>query len=104
VLENRVLREIFGPKRDEVTEECRRLHNEEFCDLSPSIRAIKSRRMRWVGHVACMGDRRVAYTFLVGRSEGDAPLGRARRRWEEDIKMDLQGVGWGHGLDRAGSG
>jgi hypothetical protein len=104
VFENRVLRRIFGPKRDEVTGEWRRLHHEELNDLysSPNIiRVIKSRRMRWMGHVARMGEGRVAYRILVGRPEGRKPLGRPRRRWEDNIKMDLQEVGWGggHGLD-----
>jgi hypothetical protein len=101
VLENRVLRMIFGPKRDKVTGELRRLHNEELNDLysSPNIiPVIKSRRMRWVGHVAHMGDRRSAYRTLVGRPEGRRPLGRPRRRWEDNIKMDIQEVGWG-GMD-----
>jgi hypothetical protein len=96
VFENRVLRRIFGPKRDEVTGEWRRLHNEELYDLysSPNIiRVIKSRRMRWAGHVACMGEGRGAYRVLVGRPEGRRPLGRNRRRWEDNIKMDLQEVG-----------
>src|SRR5215470_4129506 len=101
VFENRVLRRIFGPKRDEVTGEWRRLHNEEFNDLysSPNIiRVIKSRRMRWAGHVARMGEGRGAYRILVGRPEGRQPLGRPRCRWEDNIKMDLQEVGWG-GMD-----
>jgi hypothetical protein len=78
-----VLRRIFGPKRDEVTGEWRRLHNEELNDLysSPNIIwVIKSRRMRWVGHVARMGEERVAYRILVGRPEGRIPLGKPRRR------------------------
>jgi hypothetical protein len=101
VFEYRVLRRIFGPKRDEVTGEWRRLHNEDLKDLysSPTIiRVIKSRRMRWAGHVARMGEGRGAYRILVGRPEGRRPLGRARRRWEDNIKMDLQEVGWG-GMD-----
>jgi hypothetical protein len=80
----------------------RRLHNEELNDLhssSNNIRMIKSRRMRWAGHVARMGDGRGAYRILVGRPEVRRPLGRPRRRWEDNIKMDLQEVGWGHGLD-----
>jgi hypothetical protein len=84
VFENRVLRRIFGPKRDEVTGEWRRIHNEELYDLysSPNIiRVIKSRRMRWAGHIACMGEGRGAYRVLVGRPEGRKPLGRPRRRW-----------------------
>jgi hypothetical protein len=99
VFENRVLRRIFGPKRDDVTWEWRRLHNEEPHDLYSSsniIRVIKSRR--WAGHVARMGEKRDAYRILVGRPEGRRPLGRPRRRWD-NIKMDLQEVGWGHGLD-----
>jgi hypothetical protein len=97
VFESRVLRRIFGPKRDEVTG-WRRLHNEELNDLysSPNIiRVIISRRMRWVGHVALMGEKRDAYRILVGRPEGRRPLGKPRRRWEDNIKMDLQEVGWG---------
>jgi hypothetical protein len=75
----------------------RRLHNEELNDLysSPNtIRVIKSRRMRWAGHVACMGEKRVAYRILVGRPEGRRSLGRPRRRWEDNIKMDIREVGW----------
>jgi hypothetical protein len=102
VFENRVLRGIFGPKRDEATGKWRRLHNEELNDLysSPNIiRVIKSRRIRWAGHVARMGEKRGAYRILVGRPEGRRPLGRPRRRWEDNIKMDLQEVEWGQGLD-----
>jgi hypothetical protein len=79
VFENRVLRRIFGPKRDAVTEEWRKLHNEELRDLysSPSIiRIVKSRRMRWTGHVARMGEKRNTYRLLVGKPEGKRPLGR----------------------------
>jgi hypothetical protein len=97
VFENRVLSRIFGPKRDEVTGEWRPLHNEELHDLysSPSIiRIIKSRRMRWTGHVARMGEKRNACRLLVGKPEGKRPLGRPRRRWV-DIRMDLGEVGWG---------
>jgi hypothetical protein len=101
VFENRVLRGIFGSKRDEVTGEWRRLHDEELYDLysSPNIRVIKSRRMRWVGHVARMGEARGAYRILIWRPEGRRQLGRPRRRWEDNIKTDLEEVGWGHGLD-----
>ena len=91
----RVLRRILGPKRDEVTVECRKLHNEELNDLyfSPSFfRVIKSRRMRWAGHLAIVGERRGVYRLLVGKTEGKRPLGRPRRRWEDNIKMDLQEV------------
>jgi hypothetical protein len=90
-----VLRRIFGPKRNEITGEWRRLHNEELNDLysSSNIRAFKSRRMRWAGHTARMGEGRGAYTILVGRPEGMRPLGRPRRRWKDKIKMD-QEVGW----------
>jgi hypothetical protein len=86
VFENRVLRRIFGPKRDEVTGEWRKLHNEELNNLysSPNIvRVIKSRRMRWAVHVARMVEGRVVYRVLVGKPEGRRPLGRPRRRWKE---------------------
>jgi len=95
VFENRVLRRVFGTKRDEVTGEWRKLHNEELIDLycSPNIlRVIKSRRMRWTGHVDRMGKGRVVSRVLVGKPEGKRPLGRTRRRWEDNIKMDLQEV------------
>jgi len=93
---NMVLRRIFGPRRGEVTGEWRRLHNEELNDLysSPNIvRVIKSRRMRWAGHVARMGEERGVYRVLVGKLEGKRPLGRPRRRWVDNIRMDLQEVG-----------
>jgi hypothetical protein len=102
VFYKRVLRRIFGPKRDEVTGEWRKLHNEELNNLycSPSIvRVIRSRRMRWVGHVACMGKKRGIYSILVRKREGKRPLWRHRHRWENNIRMDLQEVGWGYGLD-----
>jgi hypothetical protein len=98
VFENRALMRIFGPKWDEATGEWRRLHNEELNDLysSPNIiRVIKSRRMRWAGHVARVGEKRGAYRILVGRPQGRRPLERPRRRWEDNVKMDLQEVGWG---------
>ena len=99
VFENMVLRRIFGPRRDEITGEWRRLHNEELNDLysSPNIVwVIKSRRMKWAGHVACMGEERGVYRVLVGKREGRRPLGRPRRRWVDNIRMDLQEVGCGY--------
>jgi hypothetical protein len=98
VFENRVLRRIFGPKRDEVTGEWRKLYNEELRDLysSPSIiRIIKSRKMKWACHVARMGEKRNAYRLLLGKPEGKRPLGRPRRRWVVNIRMYLGEVGWG---------
>ena len=93
VFENRMLRRIFGPKRDKITGEWRKLYNEEITDLycSPNIvRVIKSRRMRWAGHVVRMWEGRGMYRVLVGKPEGKRQLGRPRRRWEDNIKMDLQ--------------
>jgi len=98
VCENRVLRRIFGPKRDEMRGKWRKLHNEELNDLycSPNIvRVIKSRVMRWARHVARMGERRGAYRVLVGKPEGKRPLRRPRRRWDVNNKIDLQEVGCG---------
>jgi hypothetical protein len=98
VFENRVLRRIFGPKRDEMTGDWRKLHNKELHDLYslPSIiRIIKSRRMRWAGHVAQKGEKRNAYRLLVGKPEGKRPLGRPRRRCVDNIRMDLGEVGRG---------
>ena len=104
MFENRVLRRIFGPKRDEVTGEWRKPHHEKLNDLYPSpntVWVIKSRRMRWVGHVVCLGERRGIYIYiyiymiLVGKPEGKRPLGRPRHRWEDNIKMDLKEVGCG---------
>jgi hypothetical protein len=95
VFENRVLRRLFGPKRDEVMGEWRKLHSEELHNLysSPDIRQIKSRQMRWVGHVARMGEENKLYKVLVGKPEGKRPLGRPRRRWEDGIGMDLREIG-----------
>jgi hypothetical protein len=96
VFENRVLRRIFGPKRDGVTGEWRKLHNEELHNLysfPDIIRQVKSRRMRWVGHVTSMGEERKVYKVLVGKPEGKRPLERPRRRWEDGIRMDLREIG-----------
>jgi hypothetical protein len=98
VCENRVLRRIFGPKRDEETGEWRKLHNGELHNLYSSTyitRQIKSGRMRWAGHVARMGEGRNVYRVLVGKPEGKRPLERPRRRWENGIKMGLRQIGWG---------
>jgi hypothetical protein len=108
VFENRVLRSIFGSKRDEVTGEWRKLHNEELHNLYSSpdiIRQVKSRRMKWAGHVARMGVERKVYKVWVGKPEGKRPPGRPRRRWEDGIRMDLREIGLGVcGLDSTGSG
>jgi hypothetical protein len=96
VYENRVLRRIFGPKRDGATGRWRKLHNEELHNLysSPSIiRIIKSKGMRWAGHVARMGEKRNVYRLLVGKPEGKRPLGRPRRGWIDNIKLDLLEIG-----------
>jgi hypothetical protein len=101
VFENRVLGRTFGPKRDEVTGGWRKLHNDELHNLysSPSIiRRIKSMRMRWTGHVARMGEKRNAYRILVEYPEGKRPLGRPRRRWVGNIKIDLREIRW-DGMD-----
>jgi len=93
-----VVGRIFGPKRDEVTRERRKLHNEELTGLysSPNIIwVIKPRRMRWTGHVVRSWERRVVYRVLVGMPKGKRPLGRNMRRWEDDIRMDLQEIGCG---------
>jgi hypothetical protein len=99
-----VLKRIVGPKRDEVTREWRKLHNEKLNVLysSPTpVRVVKSRTMRWAGHVARMGEGRGVYRVLVGKSKGNRPRGRRRRRWEDNIKVDLQEVECG-GMDRVG--
>jgi hypothetical protein len=96
-----VLRRIFGPKKDEVTGEWRKLHNEELIVLYSSSNNVwvrKSRRMRWAQHVGCMGEGRGVYRALVGKPEGKRSLGRPRHRWEDNIKMDLKEVGCG-GMD-----
>ena len=88
------------PKRDDVTGEWRKLHNEELNDLyflPNTVRVVKSRRMRWAGHVAHMGEDRGVHRVLMGKPEGKRPLGRPRCTWEDNIKMDLQKVGGGHG-------
>ena len=99
VLENRVLRRIFGPKRNEITAKTRKLHNEELNDScsSPNIvRVIKLRRMRWAGHVTHMRERRVVCRVLVGKPEGKRPVGNPRHRWEDNIKTDLQEEAYGN--------
>jgi hypothetical protein len=100
---------MFGPKRDEVTGEWRKLHNGELHELYSSpdiIRQNKSTRKRWAGHVARMGEGRNVYRVLVGKHEGKRPLERPRRRREGGIKMDLREIGWGGGcgVDSPGSG
>jgi hypothetical protein len=98
---NRVLRRIFGPKRDEVTGGLRKLHNEELHNLYsyPSvIKMIKSRRMTGAGHAGRMGEKKNAYRILVGKAEGKRPLRKPRRRWVDNIKMDLRYIGW-DGMD-----
>jgi hypothetical protein len=103
VFENRILRRIYGPKRDEVTGEWRKLHNEELHNLYSSpdiIRQGQSRRMRWAGHVARMGQERKVCKVLVGKPKGKRPLRRPRHRWKEGIRMDLGEIG----LDSNSSG
>ena len=98
IFENRVMRKMFTAKRKEVAGEWRRLHNEELYILCPSpivIRVITSRRLRWAGHVARMGEKRDANRVLVGKPVKKKPLERSRRGWEDNIKTDLREVGWG---------
>jgi hypothetical protein len=93
-----VLRRVFGPKRDKVTGEWSKVHNEELnglYSLPNNVRVIKSRRIRWTGHVARMGEGRVVYRVLVGKPEGKRSLGRPRLRWGDNVRMDLQEVGCG---------
>jgi hypothetical protein len=107
VFENRVLRVIFGPKRDEVMGEWRKLHSGELLIfyLSPDIvRQIKSRRIRWAGHVARIREERKGYGISVGKSEGKRLLERPRRRWEDGINWILRRLVWGCGVDSPGSG
>jgi hypothetical protein len=95
LFENRIPRRLFGPKRDEVTGEKLKLHNEELHILYSSLditRQIKSKRMRWAGHVARMGEERKVYKVLVGKPEGKRPLGRPRHKWEDGIRMDLKDI------------
>jgi hypothetical protein len=101
VFGNKMLRRIFGPKRDEVTGESRKRHNEELkvLDSSPIIVWVIKLRMRWVGHIACMGEGRIMYWMLVGKPDG-VTTGEPRHRWE-DVKVDLQEVGCG-GMDWIG--
>jgi hypothetical protein len=101
VFENRILR-IFRPKRDDVTGEWRKLHNEELHNLylSPNIiRQIKSRRMRRAGHVVRMREERKVYKFMMGKPKGKRPLRKPRRRWEDGIRTNLRQIGWGGGVD-----
>jgi hypothetical protein len=93
-----VSRRIFGPRRDELTKDWRKLHKEELTDLYSStniLRVNKSRRLKWAGHITRMGERRDSYTFFVGKPERMIPLGRNRRRWEDNIKMGFSEVEWG---------
>jgi hypothetical protein len=97
LFENRLLRRIFGPKGGEVTGRRGKLHSEELHNLHNSlniIKVIKSMRMRWMGYVARIGELRNGYKILVLKSEGKRPLGRPRRRWEDNIKIDLKAIGF----------
>jgi hypothetical protein len=101
VFDNRLLRCISGLKRDEIVGGWRKLHKEKLYylySLTNIIRMIKSRRIIWAGHVACMGENRNTYRVLVGNPEGKRQLGRSRCRWVDNIKMDLRDAGWG-GMD-----
>ena len=92
MFENRVLMRIFEPKRDEVTGEWRKPHNEELNDLYSLPNIVRAIKSRWAGHVALTGERRVVYRVLVGKPEGKRPLSRPRHRWEDNMKSDLQEV------------
>jgi hypothetical protein len=99
VFKNRVKRRVFGPKRDEVTWEWRKLHNEEpngLYSIPNTVRVVKSRRMRWAGHEARTGEDRVVHLVLVGTPKGKRLLGRRRSKWKDNIKMDLQEIVGGH--------
>jgi hypothetical protein len=101
VFEDRVVRRTFVLKRDETVGGCKKLHNEVIHNLYSSqslIRMIKSRRMRWTGHVVCMEEKSNAYRFLVGKPERERPLCRPRRRWEDNSKIKFREIGWG-GMD-----
>jgi hypothetical protein len=98
VLENRVLRRIYGPKRDEETGGWRKLHNEELHKFYSSPIIIRMIKSMMAGHVARMGAKRNTYRILVGKPEGKRPLGRPRRRWMDNIKIDLREIGW-NGMD-----
>jgi hypothetical protein len=104
VCENKVLRKILWPKRNEEAGGWRKPHNKDLLylySLPSIIRTIKTRRKRWVGHVARMGEKRKAYKLLVGKPERRTPLGRPRHTWEDNIKMDLREIGW-DGVDMIG--
>jgi hypothetical protein len=106
IFENRMLRRTFEPKRDEITGEWRRLHNEELYDLyfSPNIiRVIKSKRLRWAEHAASIGEKRGAYRLLVVKLDGRRALGKPRRRWQDNIKMDFLEMGWRQGQNQCRS-
>jgi hypothetical protein len=95
VFEYRVFRRVFGPKRNGVTGEWRKLHNEEINDLYASPNIVRVIKSRWAGHIVCMEQRRGVYRVLVGKAEGEKPLGRPRHSYEDNIKMDLHEVGCG---------
>jgi hypothetical protein len=107
-IKGRTLRRIFGPKRAEIIGDWRKLHNEDPHNLYSSqniVGIIKSRRMKWAGDVTHMGEKWNAYGILVGKPEGKRPLGRIRRKWEDNINIDLRQIGWGwYGLNSSGSG